>query len=335
MAENRITRRTWLRRQRRVANEALKRYGIEFVRVDFVSASTNFIYRARTGDGGLYGLRVVAANWRTEENLRAEIAWLRALVRDTDIPLPEVVEARSGEPFVRLTDPYSGLERRALLVKWLPGISLAKRLNTINVGKLGELFATLHAHALGWTLPVDFPRASFTRFLGRGEDDLLFGSKETLVKNDSMVVLHATRERVERAYEAMPPNELQVIHCDLWHENVKIRRGVLSPIDFEDTILGYREHDIAMAWLDLAEAVPPEAYARYVDAFTTGYERVATFPSGDILSFQLGRILWTLNWIARFQPKHFRDAVEDKRTVLERALATDQLVLDSTTANAT
>ena len=334
MAEQRITRRAWHRRQRRVANEALSHYGIDFVRVDLVSASTNFIYRLRAVDGGLYGLRVVAPNWRTEENLRAEIAWLRALVRDTDIPLPEIIETQSAEAYVRVTDPYSGIERRALLFKWLPGISLAKRLDETNVGKLGELFATLHAHALGWTLPVDFPRASMTAFLGRGEEDLLFGSKKAPAERDSMAVLQATRERVVSAYEAMPPEELQVIHCDLWHENVKLHRGVLCPIDFEDTILGYREHDIAMAWLDLAEEVPTEAYTRFVDAFTAGYERVAPFPSGDILALQLGRILWTLNWIARFQPRRIRDAIEDKRGVLDRALATDRLVLDSTTTNA-
>lgn len=327
MAEQRISRRAWLRRERRVANEALRHYGIECARVDLASASTNFIYRIRSTDGLRYALRVVAQGWRTEENLSAEVAWLRALARDTTIPLPEVVATRSGEPFVRVLDPESNTERRALLVKWLPGMSLAKRLNAVNLAKLGELFATLHAHALEWKMPADFPRVSFTGFLGRGEPDLLFEGDEHGTARASMDVLWATRTRVEHAYAAMAPDELQVIHCDLWHENVKLHGGVLAPIDFEDTILGFREHDIAMAWLDLAEEVSVETYRRYVDGFIAGYERVVPFPTGDILAFQLGRILWTLNWIARFQRRHVQDAIDAKRRVLERALDTNQLAL--------
>ena len=40
--------------------------------------------------------------------------------------------------------------------------------------------------------------------------------------------------------------DLRVIHCDLWHENVKLHRGRLRPFDFEDTVWGYRLHDLAM-----------------------------------------------------------------------------------------
>ena len=72
MNETRLTRLGWLRRQRKLASEALARYPIDFDRVDLVSTATNFIYRARDVEGRLYALRLVAPGWRTELNLEWE-----------------------------------------------------------------------------------------------------------------------------------------------------------------------------------------------------------------------------------------------------------------------
>ena len=106
----------WLRANRKIAMRALERYPIDFRPVDLVGAATNFLYRASDADGRLYGLRLAAPGWRTEDNLQAEILWLRALAVDTDIPVPEIVECADGEPYVRLTDERRGTERRVILM---------------------------------------------------------------------------------------------------------------------------------------------------------------------------------------------------------------------------
>ena len=163
-----LTRIGMLRRQRPLAMQALARYGIRCRRVDLVSQDTNFIYRVTSEDGTRYALRLVAPLWRTEDNLRAEVTWLEALSRDTDIPVPVVIPTLGGEPFVRLAAEEGGPERRALLMTWLPGMLLGHRLNTMNIRKMGTLFGSLHRHASDWDLPKDFPDARFTGFLGRG-----------------------------------------------------------------------------------------------------------------------------------------------------------------------
>ena len=327
MARKRFTPLGWLRHQRKLATEALRRFGLVFERVVLISAATNFIYRVRSAEGRLYALRLVAPDWRTEDNLRAEVSWLRALGDDTQIPVPQIVETLEGEPYVCLRDDHTGQERRALLMTWLPGTLLANRLNVQNMWKLGELIAQLHAHARGWAMPVDFPRASFTSFLGRNEPNRLFDEALDGMPAATVDVLQATRQRVDRAYVNQRREDLCVIHCDLWHENVKLFRDALAPIDFEDTILGFREHDIAMALLDLADAVQLDTYEAYMEQLRDGYESVASYPEGDILAFQLGRILWQLNWIARFQPEHLADAAHSKAVILDEALATGRLAV--------
>lgn len=320
MTKKQLTRLGRLRRQRRFVSEALAQYPIAFVRVDLVSAATNFIYRARGANGRLYALRLAMPGWRTEDNLRAEVAWLRALARDTDIPVPEIVESAKGEPYVRLYDSRLNTQRRALLMTWLPGMHLARRLNHRNVGKMGELFAKLHAHARSWSPPRDFPRIAFTSFLGRNEPHLLFDDRHARCLPPYVLdVLEATRGYVERAYEIKKEENLRVIHCDLWHKNVKIYKGDLAPFDFEDTVLGHREHDIAMGLLDLAEEVSNQTYETHLQSFVDGYERVTSFPKGDILPFQLGRILWQLNRIAQFRSEDLAQAAQSKVAILEHA----------------
>lgn len=305
---------------------ALAEYPLRIDRVDLVGADTNIIYRVRDERGRLFALRLVPSReWRTEANLRAEVAWLGALKQDSGITVPEVVATRSGDSFAQVRDALSGRQRRALLVTWLPGMLLTKRLTAVNVEKLGELFGRLHAHARGWNLPSDFPELTFDSFLGRGDPNELFdGETRERVPAASRDVLTAARERVAKAYAAV--TERCVIHCDLWHENVKLYRGELAPIDFEDTIIAAPAHDLAMGLLDLAETVRTGRYETLSERFRGGYERIAPFPAGDLLGFQMGRVLWQLNWIARFQPQYFDSALTPRVELLETALARDRLV---------
>ena len=139
-------------------------------------------------------------------------------------------------------------------------------------------------------------------------------------------MLRETRQLVDAAYAALDPADLRIIHCDLWHDNVKVQRGQLCPFDFEDTIWGYRLHDIAMAMLDLIEDTDAERYEGLLAAFQRGYARYLAWPEGNMLLLQLGRMLWRLNWIARFQPERLPKLAEFTAALFERCLAQDKLV---------
>jgi Ser/Thr protein kinase RdoA (MazF antagonist) len=125
-----------------------------------------------------------------------------------------------------------------------------------------------------------------------------------LQDDDRRAFLRA-REWVEGAYASLDRADLRVIHCDLWHENVKLDGGRLRPFDFEDTVWGYRLHDLAMGLLDLLETVGPERYPDLLAACRSGYERLLAWPEGDLEVLQIGRLLWQANWVARFQPASF------------------------------
>jgi Ser/Thr protein kinase RdoA (MazF antagonist) len=218
----------------------------------------------------------------------------------------------------------------ATLMSWVPGRLLGKYLTPPNLVKMGALFATLHQHGATWTPPPGFTTRRFEHWLSRGEENRIVGNRqaENLASLPSAwcELLERLHHHVEQAYAAIDRSDLRVIHCDLWHDNIKLYRGVLHPIDFEDTVWGFRAHDIAMAMLDLLEATDETRYTSLLAAFRSGYEAKMAWPVDPIEPFQIGRLLWKINWVACHQPQYFANMVERHIQVLEHYQRNGQVI---------
>lgn len=89
---------------------------------------------------------------------------------------------------------------------------------------------------------------------------------------------------------------MRILHGDLHQWNVRNARGVLSPIDFEDLMLGWPVQDIAttLYYFD------GETFAQQRAAFQSGYTRRSPWPErhpGEIDSFIAARGLGLANFI--------------------------------------
>ena len=324
-----------LRRLRALAQAALRHYDLARPTLAFHAFATNVLYRVTTASGERFVLRLAVPGWRTLEDHLAEAAWLDALARDTSVRAPRVVSTRSGAKVLPLSVPGVPGTCNALLMTWLPGRLLGHHLSPRNLARLGALFAELHHHGGCWTPPAGFTRRRFEHWLSRGEQNLIStrqGAAPAAVEA-MPAAWRASLDRMDRlveaAYAAVDRRDLRVIHCDLWHDNVKLHRGALQPFDFEDTVWGFRAHDIAMAMLDLLEATDEARYAVLLTAFRRGYEAHLAWPDAAIEPFQLGRLLWKLNWIARHEPRCLAAEVERHVAVFEHYLRTGHVVRPS------
>jgi len=311
-----------LRRIARMARAALSGFPVEPRRVRLVAMNTNTVYRVVTATES-YALRLGRPDWRTADDLHLAAEWQTALADGTDLDVPRPVEARSGDTLVTVSGG-GGAEpdRLASLETWMPGGLLGRRLDTANATGFGRLFAAMHDHGRQWqpSAPISSHRV-FEGALSRGEPDVWAATAAIAgcSRHDIDVVQEAA-DVAGLAYAALDPDDRQIIHGDLHHDNVKWWRGRLCPFDFEDTVVGHRAHDIAMAMLDLFDDVGPDGYPAMLDAFQTGYSSVEPWPDGDILSFQLGRRVWVLNWIARHHPDDLTRAVPRCAQAIERTL---------------
>lgn len=339
-----LTPRGKARRLRQVAIEALTHYDLDVTRVELLGLFTNALFRVRvagTSAGGAtsYVMRLSSPGWRTDVDLRSEVMWLLALKEETDIGAPVPVAARTegrlGRYLVEVATEDVPIPSRCMVMSWLPGVSLAERLSEATLGDMGALFARLHAHGVAFAPPEGFTQRKMSAYLARDEPQVLFDAiAEDGISPHACDVLRRADSVVKAAFaQRYADGEgLRVIHNDLWHDNIKIHRGRLRPLDFEDTIWGYPVQDIAMALQDLASAVTPPVYVRYVDALRAGYERLAPWPeryAGEIDRFRVGRMLWVANYVARVERVHLPDHVRWLTPQLERFLATGRLTMRS------
>lgn len=298
------------RRFRRLALDALRHYPFQIAQVRLFSYETNLLYRVRATDGEIYVLRLANGHWRSQANAAGEVSWLDALAVATDIPVPRIIRTADGSAIVTPSAEGAPDGFHALLMSWLPGTLLGKQLTEANLAKMGELFGQLHHHAGGWQPPADFPCQRFDRMIARGEPDLLLSDQVTALYPPGVAAgIAQVCEAVAGAYAALDPADLRVIHCDLWHDNIKVHRGVLYPFDFEDTIWGYRLHDIAMAMLDLYEEMDQARYQQLLVAFRTGYTQYLPWPDGSLELLQIGRMLWRTNHFANYLDRYGADWV--------------------------
>jgi len=93
-----LTHRGQARRLRHIAIAALRDYPIEVARIALLQYEDNAVYEVTSGAGGRFILRVGAADGHGVAELRAELLWLDALRRDTDLVVPIPVPTGGGEP---------------------------------------------------------------------------------------------------------------------------------------------------------------------------------------------------------------------------------------------
>ncbi len=323
-----------LRRLHNLALAALAHYDIDHPEIAYHGFDTNLLYRVSSAGGERFMLRLAYPGWRTLEDLQSEAMWLEAIRRETSIPAPVVIPAASGEFVLPVGLPGIPQTWNASLMSWVPGRTLGHYLTAANLSKMGELFAALHEHGSGWQPPAGFTSRRFEHWLSRGEPNSIVSDPPAATPSVEVGALPAAwrdllesmHRHVESAYAAIDRRDLRVIHCDLWHDNIKLHLGRLLPFDFEDTVWGYRCHDIAMAMLDLLETVGDERYPGLLAAFRQGYSAHLPWPDDPIEPFQIGRLLWKINWMANHLPKRLEPMVEKHVPIFEHYSLTGQVI---------
>lgn len=289
------------RRLRRMALKSLEHYNLEVARLRLVTNDFNGIFRIDTTTGERYILRVaLPEGGHTLESSRSEMEWLDALSRDTDLPVPRPLVTIDGELVVEVECDGVPETRLCMIFRWLPGTNLSEHLSEANVYKLGHLAAQLHAHAKTYQPPPGFSILRYDSLFPFLDPVILFDDEYTsLVPPERREVF---KQALDWAQEAL--NQLQisgepmrVIHSDLHQWNVRVYRGVLYPIDFEDLMWGWPVQDIANTLYYILDL---ENYLALRIAFQQGYTSHAPWPErypGEIEAFIAARGLDLVNFI--------------------------------------
>jgi Ser/Thr protein kinase RdoA (MazF antagonist) len=290
-------------RLRRMAMVALQHYDLDVKRVRLLSNDLNGIFRVDLKSGKKLVLRVCLPEPDSGHSLpeiRSEMMWLDALSRDTDLGVPTPLANHDGALVTTVEAEGVPQARHCVVFGWIPGPDLADRLTLENVEKLGALSAQLHAHAATFSPPPEFSIKTADSVFPFGDEAVLFDEAyRDLMPPQRRELFRRAAKRAEAALGALYADRrgLRVLHYDLHHWNVKVFRGRLYALDFEDLMWGFPVQGIAITfyyWQDYPQ------FGELREAFRRGYTQHAGWPEhvpGEIDTFIAARGLDLANFV--------------------------------------
>jgi Ser/Thr protein kinase RdoA (MazF antagonist) len=317
-----LTVRGQARRLRKLAINALASYDLDVAHFRLITNDVNGIFRIDTTDGRKFILRVTAPEGgHILDHVTAEMDWLAALARDTDLSVPRPLRTRDGSLVVTASADGVPEPRMCEIFSWVDGKNLVEDMSEVNLAKLGELSAKLHAHALTYHPPTELSLLRFDRVFPFSEAVVLFEEHFSNLFTPERRTIYQkgidwAQESIDRLKASGEP--MRILHGDLHQWNIRNARGVLSPIDFEDVMLGWPVQDIATTLYYFLR----DDYLILRSAFQTGYTRHSPWPErypGEINSFIAARGIGLANLVlndpnisSRIDPAEFVERIEKR-----------------------
>ncbi len=304
---------------RTLALNALNLYNLNYQQLRLLTNHLNAIFRVDTPDDR-YILRVsLPEGGHTRDHTEAEMEWLEALARDTTLSVPRPLLARDGRLVTSAMAPGVPEERTCAVFSWVPGVDLASRLTHENIRLQGRLMAQLHEQASNFQFASERDILRFDRVFYFPEPVVIFD------ESTSGMMTPGQRKKFQHWHDSagaaiaqlvQSGEDTRVMHGDLHQWNIRASKGVLSPIDFEDLILGWPVQDIAIS---LYYYQDEDDYPRMRAAFEEGYRDISPWPErwdGEIDAFIAARGLSLLNFVLQnwkmldMDPQKFSDRSE-------------------------
>ncbi|KKB10280.1 hypothetical protein VE26_04970 [Devosia chinhatensis] len=265
-----------------------------------INYSENHTFLLAAPGGAAYTLRVHRPDYQDSASIDSELAWLGALHRDTDLPVPLAVPGRDGRLIQQVTT-HDGLSRHAVLFRFIEGAEPSPSDDLVGLfGVLGEYAARLHAHAADWTRPSGFMRQAWNA-KSILDANGLWGDWRVApgVTPAIRIILDRSSDQLQARLGryGMAPNRYGLIHADMRLGNILVDGSRVSLIDFDDCGLCWFTYDFAAAisFYETSKTVP-ELKAAWLDQYCA-HRALDPQDIAEIDSMILLRRMALLAWI--------------------------------------
>jgi len=318
-----------VRRMRRLASVALAEYGLADAHFKLRRAAGNFLFRVyeknptRTGNEifaeGQYLLRVHQPGYQAREGIELELAWLSAMRRDANLPVPEPVPTLDGKLLTQVSIPGIPEERDCSLLRWMKGRCIPNSVRPMHYQAQGRLMARMHHFAAHWQPPPGLTKRHYDwngLFRNVEGTDLPWEKVWSRLPDAYGEPFQLVAQRVLEVMKAWGQdlNVYGLIHADLGTDaNMLFWKGEARPIDFDDSGYGYWVYDLAISlehvWDDLS-------FSQTRDALLEGYASFRSLPREQLAQLELFMAavqvylgLWAAG-MTFFHPRHLDELNE-------------------------
>jgi len=282
---------------RQLAKVALNAYGLADTRLKFLKQAGNTLYRVNEASPshttkaelytpGQYMLRIHQPGYQTPEAIVLELAWLAAMCRDANLPVPEPVSTLDGKLLTQVSIPGILEERTCSLLRWVKGREIKReQVQPHHYRAQGQLMARLHNHAAHWQPPRGLAKRKYDwdgLFREDGGAGIPASEAWSLLPQEYLQPFDLVTRRVKLVMDAWgkASQVYGLIHGDLGLDaNVLFWGGEARAIDFDDSGFGYYLYDLSLA---LEHCQEDEALPQFRDALLDGYARVRSLPEDQL-----------------------------------------------------
>lgn len=239
-----------------VAKEALNEWGIGDAELTMVKYRENAVFDVRHGSGR-HAVRLHRVGYHTDDELRSELQWMRAL-GDSGVSVPVVVAPKTGDLLVtRRGDGLPG-EIQIDLFEWIDGDQLGSVEDGLGdesavaetFETIGAIAARVHNQASGWVPPEGFVRHAWDAE-GLAGDTPFWGQYWKLegASASEVGLMQRARRTIfeELGRFAKTSDNYSMIHADFAPENLLVDGDDVRLIDFDDAGFGWHLFEIATA----------------------------------------------------------------------------------------
>ncbi|SDJ04229.1 Ser/Thr protein kinase RdoA involved in Cpx stress response, MazF antagonist [Actinokineospora alba] len=293
-----------------VARSALPHYGPKVsASLTFVKYRENYVFKVVDETGRSYALRLHRGGYRSDEELLEELTLLASLSA-SGLQVPQVRRTVAGMPFCHVVDAEGDIHQVDML-DWVEGASPLgdigdaflglEEVDASSFSALGRLIADLHLKVSGSLRPESSVRRAW-------DADGLIGSAplwgdplrlfEDLDAGGVVVAEAATKLHKQLTAYGKNIERYGMVHADFTPENVLVRDGQMTIIDFDDSGPGYYVFDLATAAFFY---LPHRRGEEIVASLLAGYEEVRPLTDVDRSIWKpmlLARGLTYLGWAA-------------------------------------
>lgn len=278
------------------SQQILEDYDLRDCQIESINYEYNATFAVTSGKGEKFALRININSPRTISNLMGEISWVNHLQTIPEIHLPTPMVNRAGSFITKFHHERSGRNLLCVLYSWVDGDDLGDDLTLDQVVQVGKLIARLHDASTSFTIPTHAALPSYSDPMWESKDCLLDANSplELSARSQIKQSLDLIVEITKHLYSGSTP---QIIHADIHGWNMKMFRGDLYILDFDDCGIGLPLQDLAVAiyYLDSTEQIA---------ALLSGYSEIREIPQYSEWQMQallLHRRLMLLNYLYETQ----------------------------------
>jgi Ser/Thr protein kinase RdoA (MazF antagonist) len=285
-------------RFKRLGEIALQRYGIEQAKLTFVSDTASVVFRVRVKNR-VYALRIDPESPTSQlvTWLRAELLWLQAIRRDTDILVPAPVVAQDGALVSVVAMPGSTAAHPVSLLHWLPGALVGAGTTLDIAAQMGALMARLHDHTEQFHLPADADRSHTDWRKLAYWHDMQNNTSKTLTPEQREICAAASKRLLIEIDQIGTDRDYGLVHADMHPGNCLLHDGQLGLIDFGDCRYASHFYDMSVPLTFWHEFLEYEALRA---AFFEGYSQVRPLSArceSAVHTFMIARAFDNIEWI--------------------------------------